>query len=54
MKEGSQKIIRQGRKLSSSLDYDAVDVCCGDAMNDHEAVADAVVAGAIRDTAADA
>ena len=54
MKEGSQKIISQGRKLSSSLDYDAVDVCCGDAINDREAVADAVVAGAIRDAAADA
>ena len=50
----SQKIISQGRKLSSSLDYDAVDVYCGDAMNDREAVADAVVAGAIRDAAADA
>ena len=54
MKEGSQKIISQGRKLSSSLDYGAVDVYCSDAMNDREAVADAVVAGAVRDAAADA
>ena len=53
-KEGSQKIISQGEALSSSLDYAALDVCCGDAMNVCGAVTGAVVAGAVRDAAADA
>ena len=54
MKEGSQKIICQGEALLSSLDCGAVDVCCGDAMNNCKAVAGATLAGAIRDAATDA
>ena len=54
MKEGSQKIINQAEALPSSLDCAAVDVHCGNIMNDRGAVAGAVLAGAIRDAATDA
>ena len=54
MKEDSQKIISQEEASPSSLDCAALDVCCGDAMDDCEAVAGATLAGAIRDAAADA